>query len=57
MRVERTRDGANPPLAGFEDREDHRTPFASVKKFTTRVWVLNWNHDGNLVLLQVHFVL
>ena len=30
VRVERTRDGAKPPLAGFEDREDHRTPFASA---------------------------
>src|SRR5581483_5509126 len=32
VRVERTGDGANPPPAGFEDREDHRTPCASVQK-------------------------
>ena len=30
MRVERTEDRANLPPAGFEDREDHRTPFASA---------------------------
>ena len=34
MRVERTRDAARAPLAGFEDREDHRTPFASASKST-----------------------
>ena len=32
VRVERTRDIAKMPLAGFEDREDHRTPFASASK-------------------------
>ena len=36
MRVERTRDAAKTPLAGFEDREDHRTPFASASKRTFR---------------------
>ena len=30
MRVERTRDTAKMPRAGFEDREDHRTPCASA---------------------------
>jgi hypothetical protein len=30
VRVEHTRDIAKMPLAGFEDREDHRIPFASV---------------------------
>jgi hypothetical protein len=30
VRVERTIDRTNLPIAGFEDREDHRTPFASV---------------------------
>ncbi len=30
MRVERTEDIAKMPPAGFEDREDHRTPFASA---------------------------
>ncbi len=30
VRVERTHDLAKRPRAGFEDREDHRTPCASV---------------------------
>jgi hypothetical protein len=30
VRVERTEDIAKMPPAGFEDREDHRTPFASA---------------------------
>jgi integrase len=30
VRVERTHDRANLPRAGFEDREDHRTPCASA---------------------------
>src|SRR5581483_3289824 len=37
VRVERTGDGANPPPAGFEDREDHRTPCASVQKKRPRI--------------------
>src|SRR5947209_19988831 len=34
VRVELTLDGANPPSAGFEDREDHRTPCASMFLFS-----------------------
>ena len=30
MGVEPTGDGVNPPSAGFEDRDDHRTACASV---------------------------
>lgn len=33
MGVEPTNDRANLPPAGFEDREDHRTPCASEKQF------------------------
>ena len=30
VRVERTIDPRGGPIAGFEDRESHRTPFASA---------------------------
>ena len=32
--VEPTEDGANPPPAGFEDRESHRTPCASGNQWS-----------------------
>src|SRR5581483_10713989 len=44
VRVERTGDGANPPPAGFEDREDHRTPFASVLWMSTAANIENPRH-------------
>src|SRR5581483_2339714 len=44
VRVERTGDGANPPPAGFEDREDHRTPFASVLWMSTAATIKNPRH-------------
>ena len=35
VRVEHTQDRANLPRAGFEDREDHRIPCASVLRLQT----------------------
>jgi len=43
VRVEHTLDTAKVPSAGFEDREDHRIPFASVLNESKR----------NLVLFQM----
>src|SRR5437764_523741 len=40
VRVEHTLDTAKVPSAGFEDREDHRIPFASVLKESKRNPVL-----------------
>ena len=34
MGVEPTNDGIAPPLAGFEDRDDHRTACASAEILT-----------------------
>jgi hypothetical protein len=44
VRVEHTLDRANLPSAGFEDREDHRIPFASAELPTYQV--ISCAHDS-----------
>jgi hypothetical protein len=65
VRVERTSDRTNLPLAGFEDREDHRTPFASAMQpvrgaSSTRahgqqVWRIDYNRAAAARQLQTKF--
>ncbi len=45
MRVEHTQDTAKMPRAGFEDREGHRTPCASVQGLH-RIAPMNVNVPG-----------